>query len=872
MVFVQRFLNHIASLLDLTLMRNFISTFLSLFGMISIPCTALAETEHVHPLLGCLDPWEIPNFDPSQYQSALLNGPCFSEMKVTTGQDSCALHGWARQLDEDHFKVLLFGCLEVDVQKIGPDLKNIHWSVTAPIVDPDQKRWREMPLFRNPSKITDAIDVIIIARGYEAGGQRDMARWLVDQVLAKYKSEEQLAKLTAERFADWRYQVAIDRWLANADWDRLASDLDELMAKAPQDWAYLPAIQGLRKEVSQVPRDHEEKNPTKQLIMKSLYGPGQVRDFILLGNWVLFPSSERQRPPFDARFEEIMNADASALPLWAEKIEDDTPCAYLHTVTGRNPKPGELRRRPSWTKHLARRFIEDASLWRIEEDTSAAAIRDQCMRASELLSGKNRQEKFLAAAEHAESRKQQEAAIVGLFDTGYGGSWSAIERQIVKDCLTIKSFPTSVETYIRLRKSAATDLVRQLEKVGAGAWNQGFVKQQIGPNTWFTPGGQKLEELKLGLAYVSIEEVLKKWGDHRGAYFTASPEGRRPIYTSSATNLLNACLHEAIRTPTFLCDFIELAMLHRKTPNNLIQLPWPGSQTSFETCRQSLKKLLKDQSMLPLATRARGQGRLAETPAQMTAWMMLDSIVEYRPALSFDGYAFLGIEWLDELVTECQKTMDGGSLPDLAGVKQYADMKRFTPLTEDTVTQALKWDAAQFRENWRALPLSQRIALASKPVIPVEGELEKLRSVVRHARGQPIVKEGDPFTDNALKKMIDWAGKELPNSKGVCGMVRWRSGLAGVDVETDSFADSSALSHYVFDSFKKLFGSKPDAKLLIIVSARRGDSTRGWTVEAGSPELAKIPAEWKQWREKLPGSKLAQDSIWLVGIAKDILK
>ena len=106
----------------------------------------------------------------------------------------------------------------------------------------------------------------------------------------------------------------------------------------------------------------------------------------------------------------------------------------------------------------------------------------------------------------------------------------------------------------------------------------------------------------------------------------------------------------------------------------------------------------------------------------------------------------------------------------------------------------------------------------------------------------------------------------------MCGMVRWRSGLAGVDVETESFADSLVLSPDLIDAFKKQSDSKPDAKHLIIVSARRGESSRGWVVEAGSPEQARIPAEWKQWLENLPGSNLAQNSVWLIGVAIDALK
>jgi hypothetical protein len=143
---------------------------------------------------------------------------------------------------------------------------------------------------------------------------------------------------------------------------------------------------------------------------------------------------------------------------------------------------------------------------------------------------------------------------------------------------------------------------------------------------------------------------------------------------------------------------------------------------------------------------------------------------------------------------------------------------------------------------------------------------------VREVRGQPIAKVGEPLPDDALDQLIQWAGKELPKSQGVCGMVRWRSGLAGVDVETESFPDSSVISRNIIDSFKTTYESKPGASHLMIVSARCGVDSRGWTVEVGSPELARIPSEWKQWKESLPRSKLAQDSIWVIGVSRNVLK
>ncbi len=853
-------------------MREIISAFLCLLGALVGSCAAQSGTKHAHPLLGCLDRWEIPEFDSNLYQPAMISGACFSEMQRTAKLESCVFHGWAKRQDKDDYKVLVFGCLEVDVLDFSNKNNSIHWTVTTPIVEPDHKRWGETPLLRGLSKIDSAADLIIIARGYQAAGQRDMAHWLVDQVLARFGSEEVLAKLTANRFAEWYYQVAIDRWLANADWKRLASDLDQLIARAPQDWVYLPAIRDLKHQVSQVPLRHEDENPVKQLMKRSLYGPGWVNDWILMGNWVLFPHSERSQPRQKGRFDDLMSVDVSALLLWADLLADDTPCAYLYSVRGRDPKPGELRRRPSWTKLLARRFIEDGSLWVIEEHADAASIRDQCAQTIRLMSGRNSRERFLAAAELLGGLHERNAAIVGLYDLGYEGSWSEIENQIVKDWRPNRNFPFWVETYVSLRKSEASDLLLKLEREHINRRNQSALKQNAVPDPALDSERGELDRLKVRLATKSLEEVLGKWPEHRGAHFWASPEGAAPLYTTSPTRLIHACLNEAIRTPAFSCDFIELAMTHRSKPNNLIQIPWPGPQTSFGVCRQPIRKLLNDQGLFRLATRARGKGRTTENPAQMTAWMMLDATVEYRSALSFDGYAFLGAEWMDELVKECQKSMDGDALPDLSGLIKYADPMRFASHEEEIVSEALKWGAGDFREKWRDLPLPHRVTLASKPVIPVEGDLAKLRSVVREIRGQPIAKVGDPFTDDALDELIKWTGVELLKSKGACGMVRWGSGLAGVDVETESFSDSSVISQSVIDSFKTAYDSKPGARHLIIVSARRGIASRGWIVEAGSPEQARIRSEWKQWQESIPHSKLAQDSIWLIGIARDVLK
>jgi hypothetical protein len=835
---------------------KFIPAFLYLLGPVGILHAAQTDTNHVHPLLNCLDRWEIPDFDSKLYQAALFDGPCFSEMKVTMSLDNPALHGWVRRLDKDRFNVLLFGCLEVNVSQSGVERGSINWGV-MPIVDPDQKHWLEAPVLRGSSNAAYAADLVIIARGYEAGGQRDMARWLVDQVLAKFGSEEHLARLAEHRFADWHYQAAMDRWLVHADWKRLAGDLEELAAKAPQDWPYLPAIQDLRLRITKVPQEHTDANPVRQIMQRSLYGPGRVSGWFQIGNWVLFPLSERRLNEHKGRFDDLMSLDASALPIWAELMEDNTPCAALYSTKGlgRQPEAGELPRRPSWTSAMARGFIQGATLWRIDQNESTASIRDKCMRTSKLLSGKNSQEKFLVAAEQGDKYKR-DAAIYGLYDVGFEGPWSGVESQILNDCRSARAFTSSPELFVNLRKSKASALVQQIEQAGASTWT-------LGPNI--------MKGLKDGLAFDSFEEVLKKWPEHRGKQFIGASRDWRPIYTTSPTRLLRACLNEATQTPAFFCDFIELAMWHRETPNNPIQLSWPGAQTSLAFCHEPIKELLHDQSAFPLASRARGQGQLAENRAHMIAWMMLDSTVEYRKALSFDGYAVLGVEWLDELVAECRKTMEDGSLPDLGGVKRFADSLRFVPPEQDTIVQALQWDAAHFREKWRSLPLSQRIALAGRPIIPVEGDLKKLRSVVRNVRGQDFVKPGDQLTDDVFGKMIKWAGDELPKSQGVCGMVRWRSGLAGVDVETDSFADSSALAQSVIDGFKQAYNSKPDAGHLILVSVRCGSSIHGWMVEAGSHEQASIHFELTQWLENLPESKLAQISFWLVGIAKDVL-
>lgn len=841
---------------DSTAMREIITAFLCLMGAMAVSRAAQAGTKHAHPLLGCLDRWEIPDFDSKLYQPAIFSGPCIFEMRRTTKMENCAFHGWAKQQDKDDYKVLLFGCIEADVMELGTENNSINWTVTTPIVEPDQKRWGETPLFKGLSEIDSAANLIIIARGYQAGGQRDMARWLVDQVLARFESEEALAKLTANRFAEWYYQVAIDRWLANADWKRLASDLEQLTARAPQDWVDLPAIKILKHQVSQVPQEYEDENPVKEIMKRSLYGPGWIKDWILFGNWVLFPHSERAQPTRKGRFDDLMSVDASALLLWADLLEDDTPCAYLHRVEGRDPKSGELRRRPSSTKMLARRFIKDGSLWVIEENADVASIRDQCVRTSNLLSGKNSLERFLAAAELAGGVHQRNSAIFGLYDLGYEGSWSEIENQIVKDWRPNTNLSSGVETYVRLRKSNASSLLLKLEPL----------------ETRLGSGNGQLEKLKDRLNSKSLEEVISKWPEHRGAYFGASPEGAAPLYTTSPTQLIRACLNEAIRTPAFSCDFIEFAMAQRSKPSNLVQIPWPGPQTSFGVCRQPIMKLLNEQGLFRLSTRARGRGLAVENPSQMIAWMMLDTTVDYRNPLSYDGYAYLGAEWTDELVKECQRALEGDALPDLTGLRKYAELMRFESPGEDTVTEALKWGAGDFREKWRDLPLPHRVAFASKPILPVGGELERLRSVVREVRGQPIAKVGEPLIDDTLDELIKWTVAELLKSKGACGMVRWRSGLAGVEVETDSFSDSSVISQKVIDSLKTAYDSKPGASHLLIVSARRGVTSRNWIVEAGSPEQARIRSEWREWQESLPHSKLAQDSIWLIGIARDLLK
>ncbi len=836
-----------------------IAPLFGLFCLLEVSGAAAADARHVHPLLNCFDSWGIADFDSRLHEPALFAGQSFSEMKVTMNLDNPALHGWVRQVDKDRSKALLFGCLEVEVSRSGVEKESVGWDILKLAVAPEHEHWLKVPGLRaSTPNDAYAADLIIIARGYEACGQKDMAAWLVDQVMAKYGTEERLSRLAGHRFADWHYQVAMDRWQAHADWKRLAMDLEELSAKAPEDWPCHAAIQDLRQRLAGMPQQWAEAHPVTQAMQRALYGPGRVSGWFPMGNWVLFPLSECSLAEKKGRFDDLLSLDASALLLWAEMLEDKSPCACSQTVirTGGVSQVGELPRRPFWTSELAFKFVSAAMPGKIKQGDSLEAIREQCLKMSKLMAGKSSQEKFLASAEHGGWMERSEA-IYGLYDVGFEGPWSGIESQIFKDCHSAKGFTSSLDLFVNLRKAEASSLVRQLEQAGAVTWN-------LGPKV--------MKRLKDGLAIEPFEEVLKKWAEHRGKSFSGDSRDLRPIYTTTPTRLLSACLNEAARTPAFFCDFIELAIRHRSTPNNPINLSWPGAQTSFAHCRQPLKEFLHDQTLFPLANRARGGGQLAENRGQMIAWMMLDATVEYRKALSFDGYAVLGVEWLDALVIACQKAMEGNSLPGIAGVKRFAESFQFVEPEQDVLVQALQWDAAHFREKWRSLPLSQRITLAQRPVVPVGDELKKLRSVVRSTHGENFVKPGDQFTDEVFDEMILWAGAELSKSKGVCGMVRWRSGLAGVDVETESFADSSSLALPVIDGLRQSYTSKPGARRLIIASARCGTSVNAWVFEAGSSEQANVPERIKQWLENLPESKLAQTSFWLVGIDKDLLK
>lgn len=833
------------------------------------PASPPTTIPHSHPLLACLDAWPMESFSMTEWApSGFSGGQCFFAM-YPSYTPLFPITGWSRPGKDDTLEVRYLGCLPVIVKdgqaQARPDPGSNSWEKA--IISPDSlPDWERMlGVEQLPQKRELLADLVIMARGYELSGSPDMARALAEKALQYEPDAEILTQEVQARYCQWQYELALDQWLEDADWQRLHEALESLLQRAPPAWTAGKAVSELHRKIPQTQTALKAADEgLAEDFALTLYGPGTVPRFFPYGNWLLFPFSQRSRAAGEnTRFFKLQDRGISSLSNWQKLVMDDSPCTYLFSKD-ENPTPprnpylsrdvyAALRRRPAMTGEVAYMHLANAIFWRTAEGESLESFLEKCQKTEALLKDKNLDEKFIAAAVHGDY-STQEAGVYGLFDLRPRGPWEDVEKALLQDSIAKKG------------PSFALQLMLGLRGRDAGAFIQKFRPHLA------TRGAE--EELDRHLSRLTLGEIFKDWPQHRGSIFSTRPESQAAIYQNTPSPLLATSLREALRQPRFAGEILEWATGCWERPNNPLNLDWPGPHIVIDRCREPLNALLMDTASWPIVSRARGKGLQLKNSAQAAAWLLFQrGQPMYMGPLMHEGYSLLGMEWMNLLTEECHRLVSAPHpFPPLALQSFRHTLVSFTPAEPDAAYQeTLKWQPQDFRQQWAKASVTQRTFIASKFLRRLDPALSLLRDEVQTCKGGHWATPGQPAPENLPNQLHDWMIQQAKADKGACTTLIWRPGLGGVDIEAETFEDPHLLSPAVTELYQTAFQDHAQAGSWLIISARCHHQARSWMLDPATADGARFAQEFAIWQSSSMEMPLAQTSLWMCTIPRKLL-
>lgn len=901
---------------------------------------------HVHPLLNSLDTWKISPFPGTQWAPvALTGGEALREMYASTGKLSFPASAWKTPVSGEGFQEVLFlGCIPVKASfQVRGSVHRDSLASSTPqnrlqiVVDPpldDQEEWETW--FRSVGRSNSTVkaaDLVILARGCEAGGLRDKALWLVQKALILISDEEHLARLTQHRFCQWQYELALDTWMENVDWVLFKERLQTLVRNAPDDWIYREAVTQLVAKIPSTDLIAKASDNTQKALLTALYGTGPAASHVPKGNWLLFPQNERTPVVGETqRFANMQDEGSRALPLLRALIADETACGKLSRFEGKSlqtstrdytdeedddrdairhrekdkmeakettkpsvtwgkPRQASLRRRPAATSEVVKALLVEASLWKASSSTDLESLITDTQKAEDLLLDKTGPEKFVAILLEAEAGLQDKAAFA-MMESGYAGPWETLDNALLEKCKQTGKLTLGMQTLLRLRGKEAESLNQRL-RTAQGRWN---------------PPQALLQDLDSYLNQRTLADVFRDWPQDRSALsgttranilatviatnqqryrvsssadvvYSSSASSRQPVTTRS--RVLATAIEASLRNPGYTGDFLELGQDCIDSLESVSRASWPNPARLLDSCREPLQKLLADKTQIPLISRTLGEGIYLGHPGEIAAWTAFKFITpapaakaqQKKTALNYAASSLLGREWLAALTQDCQEALASGKRLDASVLKAY----QYEPSPAEVVNgppalpEILAWSAKEFREKWAAKPLEQRVLLALlEQNTPLPTPLEQLRNTIRITTAHELAAI-DAFASPTLPhQTLEWVTGEARQGKGAVASILWHSGLGGVDVETDHFTDANQVPLKLGNSLFYSFSRSTRQEIAIIVSARCHDQMRTWQIDPDNTQGSTFVQDLEEWQLRASDRPLAQTSIWFIAVPKSV--